>query len=201
VAACRENQRAVYCFEVNDGELFAFAELWERWKDPSGDRMRPCAILTTTTNAVTGAVHDRMPEILVDLANSDDYDLWLDSGFTDVTRELATQFNVHVGTTPNIKLISCLLGLTVLSAMISSVWPSFVAVKTSIDPILRQGGLQGGGRIHHRARGLLVVSQVAMSLTLLIACGLLLRTIFALKHVSLGFRTDHVIVADLVIPA
>ncbi|MGA8443480.1 MAG: ABC transporter permease [Candidatus Sulfotelmatobacter sp.] len=116
-------------------------------------------------------------------------------------RELATQFNVHVGTTPNIKLISCLLGLTVLSAMISSVWPSFVAVKTSIDPLLRQGGVQGGGRIHHRARGLLVVSQVAMSLALLIACGLLLRTIFALKHVSLGFRTDHVIVADLLIPA
>jgi putative SOS response-associated peptidase YedK len=85
VGACRENQRAVYCFEVNDGELFAFAELWERWKDPSGDWIRPCAILTTTTNAVTGAVHDRMPEILVDLANSDDYDLWLDSGFTDVT--------------------------------------------------------------------------------------------------------------------
>jgi putative SOS response-associated peptidase YedK len=81
VAACRENQRAVYCFEVNDGELFAFAELWERWKDPSGDWIRPCAILTTATNAVTGAVHDRMPEILVDLANSDDYDLWLDSGF------------------------------------------------------------------------------------------------------------------------
>ncbi|HXM11712.1 MAG TPA: ABC transporter permease [Terriglobales bacterium] len=116
-------------------------------------------------------------------------------------RELATQFNVHVGTTPNIKLISCLFGLTVLSAIISSVWPSFVAVKTSIDPLLRQGGMQGGGRIHHRARGLLVISQVAMSLTLLIACGLLLRTIYALKHVSLGFRTDHVIVADLVIPA
>jgi putative SOS response-associated peptidase YedK len=25
-----------YCFEVDDGELFAFAGLWERWKDPSG---------------------------------------------------------------------------------------------------------------------------------------------------------------------
>ena len=116
-------------------------------------------------------------------------------------RELVTQFKVDVGFTANIKLISCLVGLTVLSAMISSVWPSFVTVKTSIDPLLRQGGVKGGGRIHHRTRGLLVVSQVAMSLTLLIACGLLLRTIFALKHVSLGFRTDHVIVADLVIPA
>jgi putative SOS response-associated peptidase YedK len=25
-----------YCFEVNDGELFAFAGLWDRWKDASG---------------------------------------------------------------------------------------------------------------------------------------------------------------------
>jgi putative SOS response-associated peptidase YedK len=25
-----------YCFEVNDGRLFAFAGLWEGWKDPSG---------------------------------------------------------------------------------------------------------------------------------------------------------------------
>jgi predicted permease len=40
-----------------------------------------------------------------------------------------------------------------------------------------------------------------MSLSLLVACGLLLRTIFAMKHIPLGFRTDRVIVADMVIPA
>ncbi len=39
-----------------------------------------------------------------------------------------------------------------------------------------------------------------MSLTLLAACGLLLRTIYALRHVPLGFRTDHIIVANLDIP-
>jgi len=70
-----------YCFEVKDGELFAFAGLWERWKDPSGNWIKTCAILTTTPNAVTSAVHDRMPVIL----NPDNYDLWLDAGFTDVT--------------------------------------------------------------------------------------------------------------------
>jgi putative SOS response-associated peptidase YedK len=68
------------CFEVNDGELFAFAGLWERWKDPSGNWIKTCAILTTTPNAVTAAVHDRMPVIL----HPDNYDLWLEPGFTDV---------------------------------------------------------------------------------------------------------------------
>lgn len=115
--------------------------------------------------------------------------------------ELATRLRVHVGLVPNITLIACLLGLTVLSAVISSTWPAFVAAKVTIDPVLRQGSVQGAGRNQSRARGILVVTQVAMSLALLIACGLLLRTLFALKHVSLGYRTDHVVVADIVIPA
>jgi putative SOS response-associated peptidase YedK len=69
-----------YCFEVNDGELFAFAGLWDRWKDPSGQWIKSCSILTTTPNAVTSTVHDRMPVIL----DRADYDLWLDPGMKDV---------------------------------------------------------------------------------------------------------------------
>ena len=69
-----------YCFEVNDGKMFAFAGLWDRWKDPSGQWIKTCSILTTTPNAVTSAVHDRMPVIL----DPDSYDLWLDPGLHDV---------------------------------------------------------------------------------------------------------------------
>ena len=69
-----------YRFEVNDGELFAFAGLWDRWKDPSGQWIKSCSILTTTPNAVTSSVHDRMPVIL----DPDSYDLWLDPGMTSV---------------------------------------------------------------------------------------------------------------------
>ena len=39
-----------------------------------------------------------------------------------------------------------------------------------------------------------------MSLTLLVGCGLLLRTMYALHHVPLEFRTDHVIVANMASP-
>src|SRR5438132_4534980 len=63
-----------FCFEVNHGELFAFAGIWDRWKDASGNAVETCSILTTMPNAVTSAVHNRMPVIL----ESDDYDLWLD---------------------------------------------------------------------------------------------------------------------------
>ena len=68
-----------YCFEVNEGELFAFAALWDGWKDASGNWVTTCSILTTTPNTVTSPVHDRMPVIL----HPDSYDLWLDPGMRD----------------------------------------------------------------------------------------------------------------------
>ena len=69
-----------YCFEVREGELFAFAGVWDRWKGPGGKSLETFSILTTTPNAVTAAVHDRMPVIL----DPDSYDLWLDPGMKDV---------------------------------------------------------------------------------------------------------------------
>jgi putative SOS response-associated peptidase YedK len=68
-----------YCFEVNDGELFAFAGLWDRWRSPQGDVIESCTIVTTTPNSLVSDVHDRMPVIL----RPDDYDLWLDPAFRD----------------------------------------------------------------------------------------------------------------------
>jgi len=68
-----------YCFEVNEGEMFAFAGLWDRWTEASSKALETCSILTTTPNALTSAVHDRMPVIL----NREAYDLWLDPGMND----------------------------------------------------------------------------------------------------------------------
>jgi putative SOS response-associated peptidase YedK len=68
-----------YCFEVDDGQLFAFAGIWDRWTDASGNAVETWSILTTTPNAVTSPIHDRMPVIL----NPDGYDLWLDPGMRD----------------------------------------------------------------------------------------------------------------------
>jgi putative SOS response-associated peptidase YedK len=69
-----------YCFEVKDGELFAFAALWDVWKDPAGNWVKSCSILTTAPNAVTLAVHDRLPVIL----DRDSYDVWLDPEMQNV---------------------------------------------------------------------------------------------------------------------
>jgi predicted permease len=102
----------------------------------------------------------------------------------------------------NLTLLAALCGLTLLSALLSTAWPSLIAVRAPIETALKQGGLQAGtSRRHHLLRGALVAAEIAMSLTLLVVCGLLLRTIYTLRHVPLGYRTDHIIVANLNIPS
>jgi putative SOS response-associated peptidase YedK len=83
-----------FCFEVYDGELFAFAGLWDGWKNAGGEWIKTCSILTTTPNAVTSTVHDRMPVIL----DRESYDLWLDPGVTNVqvVSELLKPYDVRL---------------------------------------------------------------------------------------------------------
>jgi putative SOS response-associated peptidase YedK len=65
-------------FRMSDDALFAFAGLWDSWRDEKGDVVESCVILTTTPNELLSTVHDRMPVILA----PQDYDLWLDKGVT-----------------------------------------------------------------------------------------------------------------------
>lgn len=68
-----------YNIGMADDSLFAFAGLWDRWKDPTGKSIESCTILTTDANALLKDIHNRMPVIL----QPSDYDLWLDPGVTD----------------------------------------------------------------------------------------------------------------------
>lgn len=63
-----------------DGAPFAFAGLWESWRDPAGPKQAPavesCTILTTEANDLLRPIHERMPVILPTQA----HDLWLTEG-------------------------------------------------------------------------------------------------------------------------
>ena len=71
--------KQTYNIGLRDDGLFAFAGLWDRWKNAEGNPVETCTILTTEANALLADVHDRMPLIL----SPEDYDRWLDPGVTD----------------------------------------------------------------------------------------------------------------------
>src|SRR5664280_2017896 len=83
--------RQPFHLSLQDDSLFAFAGLWDRWKDTSGQVVESCSILTTTPNALLANVHDRMPVIL----RPEAYDLWLDPGFrrAETLKEMLNPFD------------------------------------------------------------------------------------------------------------
>ena len=63
-----------YHFRMRDGDVFAFAGLWEHWEGAGGKVIESCSIIVTDANELLRPVHDRMPVIL----DPDDYTTWLD---------------------------------------------------------------------------------------------------------------------------
>ena len=88
-------------------------------------------------------------------------------------------------------------GLAILIGIGFGLAPAFLASSGDVQDALR--GARGvAGRVGgERARGLLVVAEVALTLVLMIGAGLMMRTLWALTHVAPGFRTDGVLTMRL----
>ncbi|MCX8049683.1 MAG: SOS response-associated peptidase [Methylohalobius sp.] len=67
------NLKQPWYIQRQDGEVFAFAGLWERWQSQA-EVIESCTILVTDANELLRPIHDRMPVIL----DPSDYELWLD---------------------------------------------------------------------------------------------------------------------------
>ena len=88
--------------------------------------------------------------------------------------------------------------VSILTGIAFGLAPASRSARVDLNSALKSGGrnTQGDGGFslsRHRLRGLLVVSELALSLMLLIGAGLLIRSFVRLQQVSPGFNPDHVI--------
>ncbi len=70
-----KKQKTPYRFQLQTGEPFAFAGIWEENEDEDGHPLRTFAIITTDANALVAQVHHRMPAMLTRKAEH----VWLDT--------------------------------------------------------------------------------------------------------------------------
>ena len=63
-----------------DGAPLALAGLWGSWKNPEGERVTTCTIITTRPNHLVSSIHDRMPVILP----KETWNRWLDRENSDI---------------------------------------------------------------------------------------------------------------------
>src|ERR1700722_1165795 len=93
-------------------------------------------------------------------------------------------------------------GVSLARGILFGLAPVWRALKVDLNTSLKAGGRSGqadGGILvrRHRLRGLLVISELALSLMLLIGAGLLIRSFVRLEAVPPGFSPDHVLTMQI----
>ncbi|MGB6743685.1 MAG: FtsX-like permease family protein, partial [Terracidiphilus sp.] len=89
-------------------------------------------------------------------------------------------------------------GLSLLTVLIFGLLPTFDVCREGFENVLRGAGArQGTGARSKRAQSAVVVSEVALSLVLLIGAALLIRTFISLSRVEPGFDSHHVVLMTM----
>jgi predicted permease len=83
--------------------------------------------------------------------------------------------------------------VSLVAAIVFGLAPAWRATRVDLTPSLKDGRMNSGSRWFGWGRTL-VVTQVAVSLTLLVGAGLFIRTLGNLQAVDLGFQREHVLV-------
>jgi predicted permease len=96
---------------------------------------------------------------------------------------------------PDARVLLATLGFCVLSALLFSLGPARILSRTSIVAGIKSGESQdtlaGKSRVVFSRRNMLVMSQIALSMMLLTASGLFIRSAIATARVEPGFQMDH----------
>jgi putative ABC transport system permease protein len=87
--------------------------------------------------------------------------------------------------------------LAILTGILFGLAPALHSARTAFAEALKSGGRGTGLSVSQRLRSSLAVAQVACAVLLVIAAGLLIRSFWALSHVSPGFESGHVLTARI----
>jgi putative ABC transport system permease protein len=120
-----------------------------------------------------------------------------------VSRIPATQ----IGSMPylqNLSLDGRVLFFTVfvslLTGIIFGLAPSLQSSKLNLQEALKEGGRTSAAATHNRLRNLLVISEMALALLLLVGAGLMMKSLLRLLEVDPGFKTENLLTMRVPLP-
>ena len=97
----------------------------------------------------------------------------------------------------NWAVLGAAVAVSVVVSLAASLYPALRL--SSIDPnrALKAGGSAGVDRSQHHLRSGFVITQIALTMLLLVVSSLLIRVVTRYRHVDLGFNPDHVLTSSI----
>ena len=106
------------------------------------------------------------------------------------------------GTAPSIdwRVLAFTAGIALATVLLFGAGPAWATARSSVNAALNKGAGRGGTARGNRLRNTLVVTEIALTVVLLAAAGLLLRSYVAVLQTDPGFNPKNMLVASTVLP-
>src|SRR5437773_3598320 len=108
----------------------------------------------------------------------------------------------NIATSLSLEVLVFTIGLSILTGLLMGIYPAMQASRADLVDGLKEGGRGTSGSVRQqRLRKILVGAQVALSVTLLAAAGLLIASFMRLSEQNLGFGSQHLWTGTITLPA
>ncbi|HEU4767715.1 MAG TPA: ABC transporter permease [Pyrinomonadaceae bacterium] len=98
------------------------------------------------------------------------------------------------------RVLAFAVGITLLTGAIFGAIPALQTSRVDLNDTLKEGG-RGSIGFRGRSRSLLVVTEIALSLVLLVGAGLMIQSFLRLRRVNIGLDAQNVLTARLILPS
>jgi predicted permease len=120
---------------------------------------------------------------------------WITTAFGSVA--LLPGFELRLDLAPDVRVFAFTAVITLLTGLVAAVAPALSAGRGDVLPALKGASGTAAGREAGRLRSALVVAQVAVSVVLLVAAGLLVRSAGAAAAIDVGFDRAGIVATDI----
>jgi putative ABC transport system permease protein len=101
----------------------------------------------------------------------------------------------------NLAVLAFVCGITLLTAILFGIGPGFAVPQNPITESLKDESRGGTSGVHKRLRNIVVTGEIALSMVLLVAGGLMLKSLRSLLQQNPGFQPQHLLTFDIDLPA
>ena len=104
----------------------------------------------------------------------------------------------HLGI--NFTVLAFTFGVSMIAGLLAGLAPVWHSMRTNLNDALKAGGRGDSGAGHNRLKSVLIVSEVALTLVLLVGAGLLVRSFIEIQRADLGIQPENVLALQVSLP-